>query len=147
MKTTIKTMLAPALALTLALLLWVALTSLGASAQQAGGQYVVMHTTTITNTAGTAVAPNALGDSFAALTVQAAGMVSGTLHFEGTINGSTFVALVGQNVSTGATATTTTAAGIYRLNVVGLSSVRVRVSGITTTTTDAITVVGRLTGE
>ncbi len=147
MKTMMKSWVLPAVALLLTALLLVALTSLGASAQQAGGQYVVLHATTITNTAGTAVAPNALEDSFAALTVQAGGMVSGTLNFEGSINGSTFVALVGQNVSTGATATTATAAGVYRLDVRGLSSVRVRVSGITTTTTDAITVVGRLTGE
>lgn len=144
-----KSWIMPAVALVLTALPWVTLTGMGASAQvrQGGGQYVVLHTATITNTTGTAVQPNVLEDSFSTLTVQAVGMVNGTLNFEGTINGNNYVALVGQNVSTGATATTATAAGVYRLNVTGLSAVRVRVSGITTTTTDAITVVGWLTRE
>jgi hypothetical protein len=106
--------------------------------------YVVMHSATITNGNGTAVTPNTMDAAFSALTVQAVGPVSGTLNFEGTINGATFVALIAENVSTAATGTTTTAAGVFRLDVTGLSSVRVRVSGITTTTTDSITVVGWL---
>lgn len=149
-----KTSMIPAVALVLtALLLGLLLNlrgqSMAASAQvrEGGSQYVVMQTAAITNTAGTEVAPNVLEDAFSALTVQALGMVSGTLNFEGTINGSNYVALVGENISTGATATTATAAGVYRLDVTGLSSVRVRVSGITTTTTDTITVVGWLTRE
>lgn len=109
--------------------------------------YVVLHSATITNSNGTAVTPNTMDGAFNRLTVQALGMVSGTLSFEGTINGSSFVALIADNVSTAATGTTTTAAGVYRLDVTGLSSVRVRASGITTTTTDTITVVGWLTRE
>ncbi len=102
---------------------------------------------TITNSNGTAVTPNTMDGAFNRLTVQTAGVVSGTLNFEGTINGASFVALIAENVSTAATGTTTTAAGVYRLDVTGLSSVRVRASGITTTTTDTITVVGWLTRE
>lgn len=148
-----KTWRIPAVAVALLLLLTLALmnqhTNPPASAQSrtAANQYVVLHTATITNGNGTAATPNLLDDSFAALTVQAVGMVSGTLNFEGTINGTNYVALRGVNISTGVTATTATTAGIYRLDVTGLSQVRVRVSGITTTTTDAITVVGWLTGE
>lgn len=116
------------------------------AAAQSGREaaYVVLHSATITNGNGTAVTPNTMDAAFSALTVQAVGPVSGTLNFEGTINGATFVALVAENVSTAATGTTTTAAGVYRVDVTGLSSVRVRVSGITTTTTDSITVVGWL---
>jgi hypothetical protein len=149
-----KTSMIPAVALVLTALLLGLLLNLrgaqvGASAQvRAGGsQYVVLHTAAITNSNGTTITANVLEDAFSALTVQAKGMVSGTLNFEGTINGADYVALVGQNVSTAATGTTTTAAGIYRVDVTGLSEVRVRVSGITTTTTDAITVVGWLTRE
>lgn len=134
-------------ALLLVALLWGGMWSEGGVSAQPrpGSQYVVLQAGAITNTAGTAATVNVLEDAFTGLTVQAVGMVSGTLTFEGTINGANYVALVGQNVSTGVSGTTAGAAGIYRVDVTGLSEVRVRVSGITTTTTDVITVAGWLT--
>lgn len=114
-------------------------------ADTASATYVILHSDTITNGNGTTVAPVGVFDSYSELTVQATGMVSGTLNFEGTIDGSNWKALLGTNVTSGSAAATTTAAGIYRLDVTGLASVRVRASGITTNTTDTIDVAGFLT--
>ena len=114
-------------------------------ADTASATYVIMHSGTITNGNGTAVTPVEVFDSYSELTVQATGMVSGTLTFEGSINGANWVSLLATNVTSGAAAATTTAAGIYRLDVTGLASVRVRASGITTSTTDVINVAGFLT--
>lgn len=114
-------------------------------ADTAAATYVILHSDTITNGNGTTVAPVGVFDSYSELTVQATGLVSGTLNFEGSIDGSTWVALLATNLTSGSAAATTTAAGIYRLDVTGLTSVRVRASGITTNTTDTIDVAGFLT--
>lgn len=107
--------------------------------------FVVLQASAVTNTNGTAVAPISVADAYGQLTVYASGMVSGTIHWEGTINDVNWVALLATNVSSGAAAITTTAAGAYRLDVSGLSQVRARVSGVVTNTTDTVNVAGWLT--
>ena len=57
--------------------------------------------------------------------VQVTGTFSGTLQFEVTIDGTNFVAVPALNVTTGTEATTTTGAGVFRFDVVGISQVRV----------------------
>lgn len=116
-----------------------------AQAPEAASTYVILHSDAITNGNGVAITPITVADTYHELTVQATGLVSGTLNWEGSINGSTWVALLATNVSAGTAATTASAAGIYRLDVTGLAEVRARVSGIVTNTTDTIDVAGFLT--
>lgn len=72
--------------------------------------------------------------SLATFVAQVTGTFSATITWEGTTGVSatqtdnTWVAIPAENVTTGAVATTTTAAGIYRANVVGLTYVRARVT-------------------
>lgn len=107
--------------------------------------YVVLQTAAITNGNGTTVAPVGVPDTYAELTVQATGMVSGTINWEATVDGTNWVGLPATPVTSGSAAVTATAAGIYRMDVTGLRSVRARVSGIITTTTDTINIAGYLT--
>jgi len=59
------------------------------------------------------------------VSVQLTGTWSGTLEFRLSTDGVTFVPMLARNVSTGATATTATANGIYVFDVVGALEVRV----------------------
>ena len=120
-------------------------TAAPAAQSEASSTYVILHSDTITNGNGSAVAPIGAFDTYAELTVQAEGIVSGTLNWEGTIDGSTWYAILGTNITSGSAAATAAADGIYRMDVTGLTSVRARVSGIVTNTTDAIDVAGFLT--
>lgn len=119
------------------------------TAAQSGNEivYVVLHSGTITNGNGTAVSPINVPAAYDQLTVQVSGVVSGTVNWEATINGSTWVAVPATNVNTGNAATTATAASLYRFTVTGFGSVRARVSGIITNTTDSIDVAGWLTTQ
>jgi hypothetical protein len=69
-----------------------------------------------------------------AAAVQVTGTWTGTLSFEVTLDGSTFVALLGTNVSTGAETASTTANGLWRFELVGAVQVRVRASAAMTGT-------------
>jgi hypothetical protein len=80
--------------------------------------------------------------AYETLTIQITGTFVGTVTFEGSIDGVNYVSLLASDVTTGATATTTTAAGIFRVDVTGLYKVRMRVSAWTS---GAITVLGNLT--
>lgn len=119
----------------------------GAPAVTAQGNdyaYVVLQSAAITNGNGTAVLPINSPNSYGELTVQVTGRVSGTVNWETTINGSTWITLPATNVATGVSAVTAVN-GVYRMDVTGLTQVRARVSGVTITTTDSINVVGHLT--
>lgn len=74
------------------------------------------------------------------LLLQVSGTFVGTVYFEGTIDGSTYVALYATQVGAGTIATNTTAAGLFRLPVAGLKSVRARVAWTSGT---SVTVIGR----
>ena len=63
--------------------------------------------------------------------VQVTGTFSGTLQFEMSIDGTNFVAVQATAVNTGTVATTTTATGIFRYDVVGALVVRVRATAFT----------------
>jgi hypothetical protein len=61
--------------------------------------------------------------------VQIVGITSATVTFEASCDQvPTWVSILATNVTSGTTATTTTADGIYTINVVGLQQVRARVS-------------------
>lgn len=73
--------------------------------------------------------------------VQVTGTFSGTLQFEITIDGSTYVAIQTTDVTNLNVATTTTGTGVFFFNVVGAMAVRVR-STAWTSGTATITLVG-----
>lgn len=75
------------------------------------------------------------------LTMQVQGITTATITFEATIDGSNWVAVQATNLNTGSVSTTATADGLHRITVLGLVSVRARISAYTTGT---ITVTGIL---
>lgn len=66
-----------------------------------------------------------------AVGVQVTGTFTATLLVEATIDGTTFTTYAFINCASGATETSITAAGQYRTELVGVSSVRVRCSAYT----------------
>ena len=79
---------------------------------------------------------------YATLTAQVVGITTATITWEGTVDGTNWVAIQATNLNTGSAATTATADGLYRINVTGLLKVRARISAWTAGT---ITVTGVLT--
>lgn len=71
--------------------------------------------------------------------IQVTGTFSGTITFEGTVDGTNWVALSVTNASSGVAATTTTTTGIFIATVAGLDQIRCRIS---TYTSGSITVTG-----
>lgn len=65
---------------------------------------------------------------YLSVTLQVTGSFTATVNFEGTADGSTWVALKCVNVATDSRVTTVTAAGLVQCNVQGLSSLRARIS-------------------
>jgi hypothetical protein len=91
---------------------------------------------------GTAAECTIVSDGgFTTLTVQITGISGDTITFEGTVDGSNWVAFQFTNLNTGTAATTATADGLYRATVLGLKSVRARVS---TWSAGTITITGYL---
>ena len=72
--------------------------------------------------------------------LQVTGITTATITFEGTVDGSNWVAVRALNLGTGAVGTTATADGVFEVPVAGLSQLRARISAYTTGT---ITVVGK----
>jgi hypothetical protein len=120
-------------------------------AQVPGGNYkeVVMqgtknnYTGTITGATatgnGTAVlCTEASGGAYTYLTIQITGINGDTITFEGTIDGTNWIALEFFSVLDSADDTTATANGIYRGNVRGLKQARARISTYGTGTIIAI---------
>lgn len=64
----------------------------------------------------------------AACAFQVTGTFSATVHFEATVDDSTWVSLQVSNVADGVVSTTATAAGVFQAAVAGLSQVRARVA-------------------
>lgn len=75
-----------------------------------------------------------------ALALQVTGTFSATVTWEGTLDGTNWIAIVVLNRNAGTQATTATAAGLYLANVAGLALFRARVSAFTS---GAVTVTGR----
>jgi phage head maturation protease len=76
--------------------------------------------------------------------VQIAGTFAGTLQFEVTVDGTNYVGVFTNNVTTNANAVTTTTAGVYKFSAVGVSSVRVRSTAWTSGT--AVVTIAALAG-
>lgn len=67
-------------------------------------------------------------------TVQVKGITTATITWEGTVDGTNWVAVLATNLTAGTDATTATADGIYRLTVLGFKQVRARISAYTSGT-------------
>lgn len=63
--------------------------------------------------------------------VQISGTFSGTVTFEGSMDGTTWAAVLSRKVVDGTSVTTATAPGLYQAPVAGLTQFRVRVSAYT----------------
>lgn len=92
-------------------------------------QYVIMQAGATGTGNGTAISPTQLDDgALSVLTMQITGISGDTITFEGSIDGTNFVAMQARNLNTQALATTATANGLYRANIAGIKSFRARVS-------------------
>jgi len=107
---------------------------LPASAQVVGQlqTITVIDSGTACVTAPTACATYALDSQTGGLAISVAGTWTGTLTFEGTANGSVWTSLLATNLATGASATTTTASGLFTVTNAGVVGVRVRATGAIT---------------
>ena len=90
------------------------------------------------NATGNGTVLNTANQSFAVLDVQ--GTFSGTIVFEGTIDGTTYFAINAINMATQQLVQSTTAAGQFNIRVAGYQNVRARISAITS---GSVTVYGR----
>lgn len=90
--------------------------------------YVVM-ANNVTDTTGTALrCTDGMFNNYSILSVQAVGIVTATLNWEASVNGSTYVAVPFTNINAGTAATTHAANGLYRFDCTGLGWVRLRVT-------------------
>ena len=110
-----------------------------------GGQYKVvpMQSAAVATGNGTAITvTNATDGAYSVLVCQVKGITTATVTFEGTVDGTNWVAIGFTSLADGSTvATTATADGLYRCTVLGLLQVRARISAWTT---GAVTVTGLL---
>lgn len=107
-----------------------------------GGQYSVltMQSAAVATGNGTSMVTTGLDHgSLTAATFQIVGITTATVTFEATIDGTNWVAFRVTNLNSGTDATTATADGLYRATVIGLISVRARISAYTSGT---ITITG-----
>jgi hypothetical protein len=91
---------------------------------------------------GTEVICTDLAESFDDLTLQVVGITTATITWEASIDNTNWVAVLATNLNSGATATTTTANGLFRVQVTGFLKFRARISAYTAGT---ITVSGYAT--
>ena len=82
-----------------------------------------LYTAAVADTNGVAVDC----DGLATVCVQLSGtMTTATVYFEGTVDGSNWIGVLGWNRNTGVKALTATAVGLYVINVTGLVQFRAR---------------------
>lgn len=110
---------------------------------QPGGQYkaeFIFQNAAVATGNGTAM-ETLLGGALTALLVYISIATTATVTFEGTHDGTTWFSIAGTDVAstTGAMATSATASGAYRFNLLGLKKVRMRISAWTS---GAVTVKG-----
>jgi hypothetical protein len=72
------------------------------------------------------------------ITFQVVGTFTATLSFEATIDGTNWVAVLATNLNSGTAATSTAAAGLFRVDATGFTRFRVRVSAFTSITSCAV---------
>jgi hypothetical protein len=88
---------------------------------------------------GTAMTCTAPGNGgWAVLVIQLVISNTATVTFEATVDGSNWIAILFENLNSGASATTATASGLYRATVLGLTQVRARVSSYSSGTITAL---------
>lgn len=92
-----------------------------------------MRTTTSLSAAGSAPLIGG-GEEGNIVAYQLTGTFSGTVTFEGSVDGTNYVAIAAEPIGGGSSVTTATAAGIWRVRAGGLHSVRARVSTYTSGT-------------
>jgi hypothetical protein len=83
---------------------------------------------------GTAITTVDTGGALTSIGIQITGITTATIIFEATIDGTNWVAILAENVTTGAQATTATANGIYRVVCMGMVQIRARISAWTSGT-------------
>lgn len=106
-------------------------------------RYVVMQSAAVATGNGTAVTCTSTENgALSSLTMQVVIVTTATITFEGTIDGTNWIAILATNLTSAAAATTATASGLYRCTVTGLIQARARISGWTS---GAVTVTGVLT--
>lgn len=107
-----------------------------------GGVYkeVTMQSAAVATGNGTAASTVDFSDgAFMVLDMHIEGISGDTITFEGTIDGTNWIAIRCENLSSGSSATTATADGLYRFVVGGVRKVRARIS---TYSAGTITVTG-----
>jgi hypothetical protein len=106
-----------------------------------GGQYKVvpMQVAIVAIGNGTAIATVDTGGALTAVGIQITGITTATVTFEATIDGTNWVSILAENVTTGVESATTTANGIFRITCIGMVQIRARISAWTT---GAITITG-----
>lgn len=120
---------------------------------QYGGQYVheILHNAASATADGEVLeCTNGEEGNYGLVSVQITGTFTATITFEGTVDGSTWVAMPFRNRNSGAWATTATAAGIYEGSVAGLLKFRARLtwtSGTSITATALMSAVNDLKGS
>lgn len=98
-------------------------------------QYVVMQSAAVATGNGKEILPSQMDDgSLSVLTLQIVGITTAVITFEASIDGTNYVAIQARNLNTQIIATTATADGLYRINAVGYSNVRARISAWTSGT-------------
>jgi hypothetical protein len=87
-----------------------------------------------TNTPGVGNTVGVDAHTYGVAGVQVTGTWTGTLTFEGTVDGTNYVAMAATPGVGGSTVSTTTANGLWRCNIAGLQAVQVRGSAAMTGT-------------
>ena len=96
-----------------------------------GGEtkYVIMQNSATATGTGTAVnTVDAPDGAYTVLDMHVEGINGDTITFEGTIDGTNWIAVACENLTGGTQATTATADGLYRFIIGGVRQVRARVS-------------------
>lgn len=104
-------------------------------------KFLMQSAAVATGNGTTAQTTSGADGAYTTLTAQVVGITTATITWEGTIDGTNWVAVQVTDLTTGGTSTTTTADAIVRVVVLGLMQVRARISAWTSGT---ITVTGVL---
>lgn len=86
---------------------------------------VTFQSAVVTNTNGTAMTVK----GFPTIGLQVTGITTATITWQGTIDGSNWVAVLATSFTSGSAATTTTADGVFYANITGIDQFRAVVSG------------------
>ncbi len=105
---------------------------------QPGGQYQweKLHDGAVATGDGKSMFPVSMNGHYNKLAVQIVGIVTATVTWECTVDGSTWKGLLARPTTSDTAALTATADGIYRMDVTGLAAVRGRISAWTEGTID-----------